>query len=176
MLAEFKKLVLGRLSVKEQLLSDDVQHHFELHKSWRNAVNDYTRRKFTVSTDCLPALCGFVTALSRSYPQCFGRDDYVFGMWRGELVRHMLWSTWAFQRPARRWPNEYAPSWSWASLGNSAYSIGWRRFWNTAGMKTPGPVEILHVSCIPATKNIFGPGTGRITLKGTLQPVRLHWM
>jgi hypothetical protein len=176
MLAEFKKLVLGRLSVKEQLLSDDVQHYFELHKSWRNAVNDYTRRKFTVSTDCLPALSGFVTALSRRYPQCFGRDDYVFGMWRGELVRHILWSTWAFQGPARRLPNEYAPSWSWASLGNSAYSIGWRRFWNTAGMKTTEPVEVLHVSCIPATENIFGPGTGRITLKGTLQPVRLHWM
>ncbi|KAE9371668.1 HET-domain-containing protein [Stipitochalara longipes BDJ] len=175
MLAEFKKLVLGQLSVNGQPLSDDVQHHFELHKSWRNVVNDYTRRKFTVSTDCLPALSGFVTALSRRYPQCFGHDDYVFGMWRGELVRHLLWSTWAFRGPARRLAKEYAPSWAWTSLGNSAYSIGCRRFWSTTGLKTVEPVEVVHVSCTPATENLFGPGTGRISLRGTLQPVRLHW-
>jgi Heterokaryon incompatibility protein (HET) len=173
-LAEFKKLVLGQSIIAGEKLSDDVRHHPQLHTIWRDLVYEYAKRSFTVGTDNLPALSGFVTALSRRYPQCFGREEYMFGIWRGDLVRYLLWTSGSLQGPSRRLPHENAPSWSWTSCGNSG--IGYKESrWARVGLHIVELVKVVDVSCTPSTTNPFGPGKGRISLHGTLQPVRLHW-
>jgi hypothetical protein len=96
-LAEFKKLVIGHLTAGGQRLSDNVNHHPQFHSTWRDLVYEYAKHNFTVRTDNLPALTGFVTALSRRYPQCFRREINMFGVYRLELPRHQLWNPGALQ-------------------------------------------------------------------------------
>jgi hypothetical protein len=79
-LAEFKKLVIGHLTVGGQKLSDNVNHHPQFHSTWRDPVYEYAKHNLTVRTDSLPALSGFVTILSRRCLQCSRREDYVFGV------------------------------------------------------------------------------------------------
>jgi hypothetical protein len=79
-LAEFKKLVVGHLTVGGQKLSDNINHHPKVHSTWRDLVYEYAKHNLTVRTDNLPALSGFVTALSRRCPQCLRPEDYMFGV------------------------------------------------------------------------------------------------
>ncbi|KAF8850965.1 hypothetical protein BDZ45DRAFT_556941, partial [Acephala macrosclerotiorum] len=99
-----------------------------LHKSnidwkytWRQLVEEYAQRKLTRQTDRLPALSGLAKAVQRRLQS---NDEYLFGLWRSDLDRQLLWST------ACKYPSlapdcsrielahgdDYVPSWSWASV------------------------------------------------------------
>jgi hypothetical protein len=82
------------------------------YQTWREVVHAYSVRDFTVESDKLPAIAG----LACVFAQATG-DEYLAGLWRGQLLRELLWSTkpsLQLLRPKER----RAPSWSWASIDN----------------------------------------------------------
>ncbi|KAF9773647.1 hypothetical protein IL306_008518 [Fusarium sp. DS 682] len=82
------------------------------HSLWYSLVQYYSWRKFTVPSDRLPALAGLATRFQR----VFG-DEYYAGLWKGDLLRGLLWShgRWGSDKGGLRGEN-IGPSWSWASL------------------------------------------------------------
>jgi hypothetical protein len=80
--------------------------------SWRNEIIPaYTRLNLTVQTDRLPALAG----LSQAAERLRAGDQFLAGLWRKTLAVDALWCT-ISSRESRRYPTEYAPTWSWASI------------------------------------------------------------
>ncbi|KAH6714839.1 heterokaryon incompatibility protein-domain-containing protein [Leptodontidium sp. MPI-SDFR-AT-0119] len=53
---------------------------------WKKVVEDYSGRDITFPDDRLPALAGIASELQRLW-----RDDYVAGMWRSCLIKHLGW-------------------------------------------------------------------------------------
>jgi len=91
------------------------------YNTWLKAVQDYSTRAFTVITDRLPALSGFVSEMQARHG-----GEYVAGVWREDLLRSLLWrrdsrtTTVASTHTLPRRPSEYrAPSWSWAAVDNA---------------------------------------------------------
>jgi hypothetical protein len=88
---------------------------------WYNIVEHYTRRKLTVSSDKLPAISGVARAFST-----YVKDEYAAGIWRGDMLRGLLWASTDFEgdfRPSDPYEGPLttsttyrAPSWSWASV------------------------------------------------------------
>ena len=80
---------------------------------WYKAAEEITRRDITAPADKLPA----ISALAQVFKDSTG-DDYLAGLWRGDLLRGLLWSTYptlALDKP-QIWR---APTWSWASHENT---------------------------------------------------------
>ena len=96
-------------------------HSLTLRRRWFETVQDYSKRKMTISKDKLIALSG----LAHSYYEREGpsgashetrkggrRGKYAAGLWEADMPSALLWRTWSAQRPSDYW----APSWSWASV------------------------------------------------------------
>jgi hypothetical protein len=81
--------------------------------SWFAIVEDYTRRKLTLSRDKLVAISG----LARQLVSVYG-TDYVAGLWVKDLLRLLVWyKSSSYPSAARDVATIYrAPSWSWASV------------------------------------------------------------
>ncbi|KAH6643268.1 heterokaryon incompatibility protein-domain-containing protein [Truncatella angustata] len=76
---------------------------------WYDIVAMYTRRNVTVEADKLLAMDGLAAALKDMID-----DIYVYGLWRTDLHRGLLWST-SYRSPQRHLRGAYrAPTWSWA--------------------------------------------------------------
>lgn len=75
---------------------------------WINAVEDYSGRKLTYETDRLVAISGIVHMIAKN-----GGDQYLAGIWRGDLTRGLLWLTPTIKSNKSQY---VAPSWSWASI------------------------------------------------------------
>lgn len=75
--------------------------------SWYRLVQEYTRRELTSSGDTLKALGG----LAETFKHLMS-DEYVYGLWKSDLHRGLLWATWGKSKslPSR----DRAPTWSWA--------------------------------------------------------------
>lgn len=92
---------------------------FTMYHQWREIVREYTKRNLTNIEDTLPALSG----LAEQFARATG-DQYVAGLWKGDLVRCLAWHR---IRPDRSQLNDHptnraklgkyiAPSWTWASI------------------------------------------------------------
>lgn len=81
---------------------------------WFNVVEDYSRRRLTVSRDKLYAMRG----LSNFFRSSLG-DIYLDGLWLTGIHSCLLWisATGEMQEP----PSPRAPTWSWAALDGSVY-------------------------------------------------------
>ena len=92
---------------------------FTFYRYWREIVNRYIERKLTNREDTFPALSG----LAEHFARLTG-DEYVAGMWKGDLVRCLNWARMLPPKEQYRPDSanyggfdEYvAPSWSWASV------------------------------------------------------------
>ena len=60
----------------------------ETYDTWYRAVKDHTVRDATHDEDKLPA----ISAIARNFAELL-QDDYLAGIWRGDLLRGLLWST-----------------------------------------------------------------------------------
>ncbi len=78
-----------------------------LYEKWQLLVSDYTERQLTVASSKLPALSG----LAHAFAFDLGRDQYLAGLWRGNLIWDLLWVV--FHDAAKS--KSRAPSWSWAA-------------------------------------------------------------
>jgi hypothetical protein len=82
---------------------------------WSFIVQDYTRRRLTVSRDKLVAISGVARILVPVYG-----TDYVAGLWVKDLLRLLVWYKYSGSSAARDVTMIYrAPSWSWASVDGS---------------------------------------------------------
>jgi hypothetical protein len=77
---------------------------------WQHLLRAYSRLRVTQPADKLPALSGLARTFSE---QLGGRDDYVAGFWRQNLVESLIWQAIGTTSPS---PVNRAPSWSWASI------------------------------------------------------------
>lgn len=86
---------------------------------WKEIVEAYSLCDITFPEDRLPALAGIVFELQNLW-----QDDYLAGMWRNCLVRHLGWQNFVGpptgpaedNSPDRHLPLAYrSPGWSWAS-------------------------------------------------------------
>ena len=86
-----------------------------IRENWRSMVEDYTSRSLTFPSDKLPAISGLAQLAEENSP-----DTYVYGVWRDQLVRSLLWQhlgqTLSGKRVYSRQAKQWAPSWSWASV------------------------------------------------------------
>lgn len=81
------------------------------HMSWEDTVKEYTARGITKLEDKLPALGGLAVRHAKTR-----RDDYLAGLWAGDLPAALLW--WKRDKYDNTTPerNDRCPSWSWASI------------------------------------------------------------
>lgn len=84
----------------------------DIYESWHNFVKHYATTKLTFETDRFPALIG----IARVYGTLLN-DNFIAGMWEGDLLRSLLWTNlWGEKAGRMRPAHSIAPSWSWASL------------------------------------------------------------
>jgi hypothetical protein len=85
---------------------------------WTEIITDYSRRYLSHASDKLPALMGIVSSFGQNL-----HDENVFGLWRGDLVRNLLWSQ-SYPVSLAKCTTDWsrAPSWSWAS---SSIPVEW---------------------------------------------------
>jgi hypothetical protein len=143
---------------------------------WRDVVEEFTSRSLTFSDDKLPAIAGLASAVSQACPGILSTTNYMFGLWRKDLIHHLLWCRVNDGTSTERLSQNKAPSWSWASLSHGPvyYPADTTIVdWFCEEWEFIDDCQILSVHCSPSTPNIFGPGTGRIKFEGTLRQVTL---
>ncbi|KAK4442025.1 heterokaryon incompatibility protein-domain-containing protein [Podospora aff. communis PSN243] len=132
---------------------------------WTGLITEYSRRDLTHNTDLLPALSGIAQILAMSA----SGERYAFGLWQSGTERgyHLVWRNRSGSPASRNLPHGYVPSWTWASLrapilfADCGHSIAYRWIF-----------DLVDMACTPATANPFGPGAGKLRLKGYLVPIR----
>lgn len=101
----------------------------QAYKRWAAGVVPlYTAGKLTVLSDKLPALSGIAQQFQRCLRARFGvADEYLAGMWRGDLAQQLLWLIGPYVGRPRLAPYPVEcgiPTWSWASV-NGVVSHAW---------------------------------------------------
>ncbi|KAI1322455.1 HET-domain-containing protein [Xylariaceae sp. FL0255] len=103
------RISYSTLLSQSQSLTEDQQVAKKQHyyASWYEIVELFSSRRITVPSDKLPAVSG----LAATY-QTLINDRYIFGLWRSDLHRGLLWrTTGLWKTPAYGYR---APTWSWA--------------------------------------------------------------
>ena len=120
-------------SMKQFLLSPPVwavfrpedkrRHRRVLYNRWHQIVGIYSGRRLSFASDIFEALIGIAKIM-----QSMLGDRYIAGIFDGDLVRGLLWTSpeWHSRARTREFDHGYrAPSWSWASRHGWA---SWNRF------------------------------------------------
>ncbi|KAL9111007.1 MAG: hypothetical protein Q9227_004440, partial [Pyrenula ochraceoflavens] len=122
-------------------------------KSWRQRVEDYSKRNLTLWSDRLPALAGLASRYSEAL-----RSQYLAGLWLSDLPKSLGWTRARNHRQTlhekyslQSSPNNGVPSWSWASI---ASHVEWKNV--DHGLELGHCIDIKRVDCRPSTENEFG--------------------
>lgn len=134
--------------------------------AWQTIVEYYTQRELTNHADKLSALSGLAQVAIDSHR--FNEGDYLAGLWRGSLVKGLLWHVRGPSEP-RRYTTYRAPSWSWASIdgGIKYFAEQYQfQFWEH--------ITILEAACDTSPLDPTGRvKAGHIILSGKLVPIQL---
>ncbi|KAF2658647.1 HET-domain-containing protein [Lophiostoma macrostomum CBS 122681] len=99
-----------QFSVQRPRTSKEKQSLF---MTWYLIVTNYSHRKLTFASDRVPAIEGIASEFS----ECFPDDQYLFGLWKLDLHRGLLWAAPKSAETPRDRPHwDKVPSWSWASI------------------------------------------------------------
>lgn len=115
--SDHQKLLLdprrdNRAGRKDSQDDESLREVMDISDVWYRAISGFSSRKLTFPEDKLPAISGVATVFSK-----LSGDEYVAGLWRSQLLRELMWSTYPELRLIR--PAAWrAPSWSWASVDN----------------------------------------------------------
>jgi hypothetical protein len=85
-------------------------------KEWYRGIAEFSEMALTKGTDRLPAISGMAKQTKRWHDG----DTYLAGLWKGALIKDLLWST--SSKPSGRNPRPaewQGPSWSWASIDDA---------------------------------------------------------
>jgi hypothetical protein len=95
-----------------QVCSNPYNRHMEgLYNAWYDPVNSYAKHGPTVPANIFPAISGLASRLGRILG-----DNYVAGLWKGDLYRGLPWSGVSSIMRLQPLDRYHAPSWPWASL------------------------------------------------------------
>jgi len=125
---------------------------------WHQVVENYSRRKLTDLEDRLPALAGIASELQKLWD-----DQYIAGMWRRCLVRHLGWY---LSHPSgeeiRQVVSYTSPGWSWITRHNEVFVC----------LLHYEAAEVLDVSVTLLNETYpLGPvGSGRLVLRAPVLP------
>jgi hypothetical protein len=127
----------------EQKISDT-----NIYTSWYRIIETFTSRKLTYLDDKLPAIAGVAQKFAATT-----NDNYYAGLWRGDLLRGILWRCGQEMRtPAKTDRNARAPSWSWASVNVPIrYSFLNSALHDTVTVSISPLLDILDVSDPPCS-------------------------
>lgn len=140
------------------LLASAEGRSLTYYDQWREIIVKYTSRHLTVQADVLPALSGLADEFAR-----VTGDQYVAGMWRGDLIRSLSWHRSALreklpnghQADVRRPSGYHAPSWSWASIYGKSTSFG-QVNGSEEHSRVTRPAKIVDVTTTPSTSDPYG--------------------
>ncbi|KAK4496483.1 hypothetical protein PRZ48_012463 [Zasmidium cellare] len=140
--------------VQDELREDGRR---DIYQTWDRLVDAYSQCSLTKPGDKLVALAGIAKVFSS-----FAKTRYVAGLWREDLENGLLWSVNFSQHevdhPSRRSKVYRAPSWTWASVDGSVWSMSFmpeRETW-----------EVLDVSLDLASEDEMSPiKTAHLLLK-----------
>lgn len=104
----------GRKSGPRHIKSRQI-YELDRDVTWMDMVIKYSSCELTYSKDKLTALSGLARMMQEN-----SKDEYVAGMWRKDLEGGLLWNA---LKPAPRLPPQAGPSWSWASIRGSVYTM-----------------------------------------------------
>jgi len=105
---------LGRMSYKTHMLvnpNTPPDSLFGLYNTWQGLVAIYSKRRLTFHNDKLAAISGIASRFAFQWG--LQSSSYLAGLWKGNLVNDLLWSTSYFN--SKSYPDR-APSWSWARM------------------------------------------------------------
>lgn len=106
-----------QMKVEHGMALEDAQDHlihYERAQLWRTMVAAYTSLYLTQSKDRLPAIGGLARDMATVRV-----SRYLAGLWEDTLNDDLLWSVTAVKGKKPRPSPPTAPSWSWASVGNT---------------------------------------------------------
>ena len=143
------------------IYKDDSKAHIKaFYKYWRcTLVPVYTQRKLSKFGDKLIALQAIATDIQSGM-----RDDYLAGLWRGDLRRQLCWVS---LDPKAIATGNGSPSWSWASISGPVgpYREQEGRRTRFADIRT---MKILDASCSAAGSNRCGKtSNGKLVVSGS---------
>lgn len=152
------------------------------HRHWGEIVFQFTSRSMTEAGDVLPALAG----LAEQFQHIKGGDDYVAGMWKGDLSSTLGWhrltpsellATGGEGMNAKTLPRptQYlAPSWSWAAVLGGI--VLFPNLWTTPRNETLSVrphIRIKKVHIETAGHQPFGKIlSGYLVLEGPIHDIR----
>lgn len=140
---------------------------------WYSIIENYSSRRMTFSSDAFPALVGLATEFNRRLS-----DQYVAGIWKGDLYRGLLWIVADSERAEVVAPYR-APTWSWASIVGKVRTASLDECLHMTGTYQ---TEILSVEITPVQHtaisrdgNYYGEiSSGRLRLRGRWKSTS-HW-
>jgi hypothetical protein len=118
-------------------------------------MSEHAGRSLSLPSDKLVAL----SAVASRIQAVFG-GTYLAGLWKGDLLRELLWHC------QRSGPEDFkAPSWSWVSVSGGLVNF----FTKELLSNDRELAQIVDTSVIRSTSNIFGSvSSGTITIRGKL--------
>ncbi|KAM3084572.1 hypothetical protein ACMFMF_001926 [Clarireedia jacksonii] len=125
-----------------------------IYDTWYPAVREFSRRSLSFEDDKLPAISALATKL-----QNISGDEYLAGLWRNDMLRGLLWSTYPTVTLVKP-PTWRAPSWSWASVNNP---IDYRRL--------PGPSAIALAEIVKCSITPKHPTAPHGEIKDTIMEI-----
>ncbi|KAK4228679.1 heterokaryon incompatibility protein 6 [Podospora fimiseda] len=89
----------------------DIFRTSQLLHTWRDFVENYSRRQMSVKADKLPAIAGIAREMSRVTGL-----EYAAGLWKENMLQDLMWRTANGKDWLLRSVEWRAPTWSWASV------------------------------------------------------------
>ncbi|KAF2802112.1 uncharacterized protein BDZ99DRAFT_209799 [Mytilinidion resinicola] len=154
-------------------VNDASRNRKELYDTWRSIVESYTFYYPTYTSDVLAAIAGLAKYIAfRHLNSAFGsqaaKDDYLAGLWRGDLIHGLTWEMYVGssspgdwrQRPCVSGEAQH-PSWSWVTPYPQAilYSCDCEKLY----LRTP--LILIHEVEVSRSKTTFlGPSEAAISI------------
>ena len=151
----------------------EMKAKVKAYDAWAFIVETYSLGALTIAEDKLPAISGIAKDLKTLLD-----DEYLAGLWRGNLHRELLWSRAILKTAKIALPLQYrAPTWSWASLDGAIDCLHKE---NNDEDVQQFHCSVLEASVIPLTDDITGPvGAGYLRVQGPLFVAQMdgtHWV
>lgn len=167
---------VGVLSVKDiDPNSTGTQKHYRHveqclkgYQLWGNIMSKYSTSKLTKAEDKSIALY----SIGQSFARTLG-DEYMFGMWRNDLTRQLLWTCLDATYPPRDFrilsPRKYnVPSWSWLAADRHLKSFQYHK--TDPSAPDVNYLRHIEIEALPRPSTLLG-ATPALLLSCHLRPV-----
>jgi hypothetical protein len=98
--------LITQRSIKESIYAGNIRIN-ELYRIWLNLMRTFRTCRLTFESDVFPAIAGLAEAFQAQL-----RDEYLAGLWRGDMIRGLLWHvhSWPRGTTERTLPRAYKGS------------------------------------------------------------------